>query len=392
MNILVLSLWAVCFFDALILLCLPTSEKLIFSTDGSAARYVVDFMCLAIGLTVLFTQGWKKLPSKAIGVMLLVMLVSHFHSPHIIFDGTFLPPDHAIFNYKPMFEAILFFMLFMGIVSMKITTDIKDIIRQTFVWIPTIYAAFAVLQRAGLDQLYMMPDKGIEHLSRNPEVGGFISQPVFCAAMIAVCVPFVIRYGQMWQLIICLLGILATGNRSALIAVGICMLYRQEYRLWGKVMLGAYASYLILGVVLQFYPHMHLPYMNEERFAVWAQVLRDFLHPQFPGISNSQILTGTGIGSFAVIFPFYHHSAFYQAHNEFLEALRCLGVVGFGVMFYCLGKIPESDPILMNALLASCILALTNAIWHIPQLAFLTVVIIALLYHKHLGASHVETC
>lgn len=389
-NYLPIALWLVCFFDALILLCLPTAEKIIFSTDGSAARYVVDLMCLAIGLIVLFTNGWQKLPSKLIGILLGFMLISHFHAPNITFDSLFMPKDHAIFDYKPMFEAILFFILFMGVYSMDISIRIRSLIRKSLVLIPTIYAGVAILQRFGLDQLYQLAGD-VNHMSRNPEVGGFISQPVFCAALIAICIPFVIRYGYWWQVVLCVAGILATGNRSALIVVIICALYGSRNINWGKLVIGLYISYLVLGILLQFYPIIHHDFLSEERFVIWKEILQDFHHSSFPGISTSQILTGTGIGSFSVIFPFFHHNGYYQAHNEFLEAFRCLGIVGLGLLIAFVYRLPRLNKCLYTCLIASIVLALTNAIWHIPQLAFMTVFILGLSYNKTMGVNHVET-
>ncbi len=389
-NYLHIALWVICFFDAIILLCLPTTEKVFFSTEGGAARYVVDFVAMAIGLFVLHKNGFEKVTNKYIALFLLLMIASHFHAPNIKFESIFLPNDHAIFDYKPAFEVLILFIMFLGIMSLKITAEMKYLIRKSLVWIPTIYGIFSVLQRFGLDQFYQLAGPTI-HMSRNPEVGGFISQPVFCAALIAICIPFVFRYGNSWQAIFCISGILATGNRSALIVVVICAFYASKYKLVGKALLAGYVSYLALGVILQFIPNLVLPHFGEERFTIWGQVLKDFTNPAFPGINSSHILTGTGIGSFSVIFPFYHNNGYYQAHNEFLEALRCLGVVGLFFMVKAILNIPVQDKVLANAFLASCILALTNSIWHVPQLAFITVFIVALLHNKTLGEQYVAT-
>lgn len=383
MNLIVLSLWVVCFFDALILLCIPTSETVIFTTDGSAARYAVDLCALAIGLFSMYQNGWKKLPSIEMGILLIIMLISHFHAPNINFQSLFIPKDHAIFDYKPMFEVVLFFMMFMGIYSMEITKERLYKIRQALVWIVTIYGVYAIFQRFGLEQIYTLThDQTISEMSRNPEVGGFICQPVFAAAFMAILMPFVFRYGKLWQVCLVAGGILSTGNRSAVIAVIVCALYMSQYKKIGIALLAGYISYLVLGVLIQF-TSIPIPHIfGEERFTVWKQVIQDFIHPMFPGLQNSHILTGTGLGSFSVIFPFYHHSGYYQAHNEFLEGLRILGVIGFVFICRFLAKIPNSDAVCINALLAACIVALTNAIWHIPQLAFITVFIIGLLYNR----------
>lgn len=390
MSLLVISIWVVCFFDALILLCLPTTAKVNFATDGSTARYAVDFVCVAIGLLILFQNGWSKLPTRSMGLLLLAILISHFHAPDLHFDSTFMPKDTAIYDYKPLFEIFIFFMFFMGVYSSPITKESLRLLRLTFIWIPTVYAAFMILQRIGLDQFYTLTrDLDYCHLSRNPEVGGFICQPVFAAALLAILMPFVIRYGKIWQVILCSIAILSTGNRSALFVITICSFYTSQYRWVAKALIFGYLIYLITGIFSQMFPDIiHCKFFLEERFIVWKQVISDFTLPAFPGINKAYILTGTGIGSFPVIFPFYHHSGYLQAHNEFLEGLRCLGIIGAGLLLFCLKNIPRENKVLTTSILASCLLACTNAIWHVPQLAFITVLLIGLAYNKSIGEGY----
>lgn len=369
----------VCFFDFLIALLTPSTETMIFVTDGSAARYGVDFIGLLVGMIALYKYGFVKLNNKPLIALMLFLIVSHFHAVNIHFAGAFIPNDMAIYDYKPMMECVLFFMMFMGILSLPIMKLDIDKVKETIAWTGTAYGLISIMQRFGLDQFYKIMDvNNIEHMSRNPEVGGFICQPVFCAALITMTLPFMLTKIKWHQLSLALGGILATGNRSSLIVAAICVLYFYQCNHVWRAVLAAYVIYLILGVLFVFI-NMHIPHFQEERFKIWHDVLLDIGHSRCPGINNSHILTGIGLGSFSVVFPFYY-TGWYQAHNEFLECIRTIGIIGLGLLIAFICKIPRRDISIVSSLLASFLLSLTNATWHIPQLAFLTVLLVALLF------------
>lgn len=375
---------AVFFYDAILLLMLPSTANLILATDGSIPSFVTCLSALAIGMMGL-NNGFKAMPNYWALLLIFFVVFSSFHSPNITFDSTFLPHNSAIFNYKPMFECLIFLLMFMGIYSMELNNKTFNKTIQTLSWIAVIYAGYIIFQRLGMDQLYRLShDQRIGEMTRNPECGGFISQPVFASAMLAIILPLIWQYGRIWQFALCLLAIIVTGNRSALLTSVVCFLYNQEsLRKYGKILLGGYIAYLILGVLLQYIPHsFHWKIFLEERFDVWNQIIQDFIHPMFPGAHTSYLLTGTGIGSFSVFFPFYHHSGYFQAHNEFLETLKCLGIVGLFLLFKSIGCLPNANKAISASILASCILAMTNPIWHIPQLQFLTILLIGLAYNK----------
>lgn len=376
-----IALWIVFFYDAMVMLLLPSSVQFILGTDGSAARYVVDFMSLAIASNVLITSGFKKLENKWIAVFILLMVISHFHSPNINFASTFVPKDMAIYNYKPMFEILVFFLMFVAIASMEFTQDsIKNIFR-SLCWIAVIYSVYLIFQRIGLDQIYKVVGN-INTLSRNPEAGGFISQPVFAAAFLSLCLPFLIRNSSWWMMGIVSTAIILTGNRSALIASTISAMMMNPF--WirlGKISLIGYLVSLLGALLI----HCTIPlihFQDTGRLEVWKGMFYDFIHPSFPGINAHYILTGHGIGSFSVLFPFFHHSGFYQAHNELFEIIYGMGLCGLIItilMVKDLFKQPLS-PISIS-ILAISICAMTNPVWHIPQLAFITVFLLGLLYN-----------
>jgi hypothetical protein len=387
-----IALCIVLFFDLLIMLLVPSTATLIFVPAGTTAWYVTDFVALFIGLHVLYYNGWKKAPSSWLLAFILFMLISHFHAVNIHFEGAFIPSDLAIFDYKPMFDCLVLFIMFMGIYSMNLNENAIQKIKKTLSWAAIAYAAFAILQRVGLDQLY----KGFNNqIGTTPSfsgnlysywkdagsVGAFISQPVFCAAALVILLPFVISTKSWWKIMLVAVAILATGNRGALVAAAIFLLYLFNFKLIWRLALVSYLGFLLLGLASTF---INIPIMHytDVRFHMWHDVISDSFCSMFPGINNSHILTGYGIGSFSILSPYYHvDGRWLQAHNEYLECLKGLGIIGFILLAKFISQIPTRDKTIVASLLAAFVVALTNATWHVPQLAFLTVFLIALLFN-----------
>lgn len=382
-----IAILLVCFYDAIILMLIPSSATFLLAGDGMAASMICILTAMAIGLWVLLSQGFKPFKNKWSMVLLLFIAFSSFHSPNIKFVAEFVPKDAGLFNFKPLFEIMVYAFLLAGIASLPYSGAMKGRVGFTFAWVGLIYSAYVIIQHLGMDQFYRLntAEMDISNMSRNPQDGGFISQPVYAAALIAICMPFILRYFKWWALV-AIVAVLLTSNRSALVAIAISGIYflsaNRRVVLW---VLGAYIA--VLGLVMAIYwahPSFNFHVEPYGRLMTWKAVLLDILHPNFPGVHKSYILTGLGIGSFSILFPFYHQSGFYQVHNEYLEVVYCLSLIGLGLLLKSLWQVFKisTDRTLTSALLAICVFAITNPVWHIPQLQFLTIFLIGMIYNK----------
>src|SRR5690349_730872 len=102
-------LYLVIFYDALILLLLPSSVQYIGGTDGGTARFATYLSAAFITVFVLATSGFKKLPSVYLGALMVFIVFSSLHGPNIHFEGVFTPKDAGLYNFKPLFECFLYF-------------------------------------------------------------------------------------------------------------------------------------------------------------------------------------------------------------------------------------------------------------------------------------------
>lgn len=384
-NYLHLAIYLVCFYDALVMLCLPSSATFILAEDGSAAQLVSVLTALGIGLCALYIYGFKKLENIWMAIILFFIVFSSFHSPNITFESIFTPKDPGLFNYKPMFECLVYFLMFLGICAIELTPEQRYKVESSISWTGILYSAYIILQHCGFDQIYHIVGTAICQLSRNPLDGGFISQPVFAAALLVVCFPFVMRYkpGYLYLLPIALL---LTGNRSALVAgaVMVVFLLTSNRKLVFSI-IGAYVA--VLALIMGMYLHdtnIEYHFNTSGRLMTWAQVGYDFFHPAFPGVHKSFILTGLGIGAYPVTFPFYNHSVYYQAHNEYLEIFYGLSFIGLFLFLKMQSHIfrTSKNQCITAALIGISVFAITNPVWHRPVLQFVTVFLIGLAYNE----------
>lgn len=387
-NMINIILILVCFYDALLVLIIPSSATFLLAEDGGCGRMIATLGAMFIGLNVLYKYGFKQIPNLFMPLLIGFIVFSSFHSPNLTFDSVFIPKDSGIFNFKPMFEVLIYLLMFMGIISIPYIQLNKRRIGVILSWIGITYSCYMILQALGMDQIYKLVGTHISELSRNPTNGGFISQPVFAAAVLAICLPFVML-NKAWAVPLVIIAEFLTGNRSGLSAMALSLVYLVTLsKRYVLIVLGAYIA--IVGLAMAIYmvhPEFNFHIQTSERLITWKAVCMDILHPSFPGIDKTYILTGLGLGSFSVLFPFYHHSGFHQAHNEYLEVLYTLSFAGlflFIRMIWDILKTSSSRPV-TAALIAIATFAITNPVWHIPQLQFLTVLLIGLVYNKEIS-------
>lgn len=380
-----LAVYLVCFYDAIILLLIPSSATFLLAEDGHAGLMVSILTALAIGLWSLYTHGFQRLPNMWIGWLIFFMAFSSFHGPNVVFDSTFLPKDPGIFNYKPMFVAIIYLLMFLGIINCPLTTDNKHKIYQSIAWVGMLYAGYILSQHLGMDQIYKSVTTTPDQLSRNPQDGGFISQPVYAGAILSLCLPFVLRYTPPGIFLV-IAAILATTNRSALVAMAIGSVYMlTASKRYVSIAIVSYIGLIALVMAIYIlHPSFHLPICGSGRLAIWKQIIKDIIHPTFPGVDKAYSLTGLGFGSFSIFFPFYHHTPWTQAHNEYLEILYSLSFVGLFLFIKCICDVfvVAKDKCVLASLIMIAVFACTNPVWHIPQLQFLTVFLTGLAYNK----------
>lgn len=378
-----LTLYVVLLYNALIMLALPSDITYLSGSDGSTARFIVYLGTSLIFLTGLCLHGFKKLSLPVIAMLIGWIIFSSQHCPNIHFDSLFAPKDSGLFNFKPMFECLLFFGMFMALYSWPLTIQIQDRLFKSLWVIGIITSVYLMFQHFGVDQFFRLTDTySTIHASRHPESGSIILQPVYASAMLVMLMPFM--YKKHWILaVLASMAVLMTGNRSGMVGIATIWVYFLTDS--KRVVLLAWAAYIavvaiVVGLYMAGWTHLDKIFYSDGRLTTWPMIMKDFFYPAFPGIDKSFIVTGQGIGAFSTVFPFYNQSAFYQAHNEYLELWRGCSFIGLGFMLYAMAGIIKSikNKYIFISLIGIFSFAFFNPVWHIPQLQFLTVFLIGI--------------
>ena len=312
---------------------------------------------------------------------------------------------------------ILYLMLYCSICSNPISSERH---RGWIIWAigltAIISAGYAYIQAMNIDQWQITRSlmekvvSGPPHPARLKamEITALIGNPTYLATWLAMCLPFLVLFFRWWWVVmvlgaifICQSDIASAGAMITLIFIA-CM--RARSTAWIKAGLGlAVVGCLVLW---GFWGDIRPKIGDNGRFAVWRQTIEDWKSPCInikitDDMSPAQIaeteklnkriysLTGRGIGSFPFIFTVKHGTRFDSAHNEPLEGLYSIGLIGqtmflaaIGFVFWFSFWIARGDKfaLALYAALFFCFLAsLGLPILHIEPLRYFSATMFCIL-------------
>jgi hypothetical protein len=180
------------------------------------------------------------------------------------------------------------------------------------------------------------------------------------------------------------------------VAVGLMLAGRGRRWLIGVVMVFVAAA-LFLGIGSETNKGIHKFTKDAGRFREWRLMLDDWSSPLNEGKDNSFAITGLGVGSFQYVYPNKHQSTFRQAHNEYIQVLYELGLVGLllmlGAIYWVVrmnfswrklwrGEMDQYRLALLSSFLCIAINAFGTFVWQIGPTIFYSAVIVGLLHNR----------
>lgn len=373
--------------------------------QGYDARETKDLIALvfagAIALYGLHAGILRKIDNKFIFLVLLFMILSASQAPSsglavglkhnniFIIEGR--QDIDSMWNFRPMFYALVYALMVVVIASVKIESF--EPYFSIIAWAGTLSAILAVLQKFGYNQYWHVRLIGEVGFVRHAEMTGFIGQPTLLAAFVVITSGAALYLRQYWMFFMMALAVGLTESAfgvAGIISVAIlwsCRYTRAQFIIGlGLICIGFFVGY------------HYLQPTDHGRFDVWKQIFVDLKKP-VPGIGEQFAFTGYGPGAFHYAFPIMHHSPWAQAHNEYLEFLFNTGAIGF-ILFIlsiwcfvnaCFKSLFNNDiKFLLIMFVSSCIVALGTFIWQTPWGIFYTATFIGLAYNKIRSLNNVE--
>lgn len=353
--------------------------------------------------------------NRPLCLLMVFLVLSSFSIPPII-----LKYGHenlgGLWVWRALAWCFAYFIFYQKIASLCLARDEhRALLVRCISWAAVVSAGYAYLQAAGIDQWQFV--RPMEEIA-NPEVPGItalIGNATYLGVWLASCLPFLLMDTN-WKYccplnfkVFFVLGAVflcgsyfATG--SAILSLVLVALYRAKSDVWLKVGLGI-ALFGFIGLILCFSEIRPLIHDNG-RFAVWEQTFEDWRAPCVKlavtdDMSDAQkkevetlnkrtyTLTGRGLGSFPFIFGKKFGTPFESAHNEPLEALYSIGLIGVALLFWAVGLVlfltysmARQDPLVAAvhiSFLVSVIVSFGTPILHIEPLRFYVASMFALL-------------
>jgi len=377
-----LGLAIIPFYELLLSLLVPHNFPVFMPDTRIGKEYIALGFMLASSLVVLFKDGIKPVQNKWLLIFVGFIFLSIFRAPDFILENGL----RNFWMWQPAAYAIII-LLFISVVA-SVDALNHDMIKNTIVGVGCAMAIYVFVQLAGLDPLFFVNDREDTKFLRAAALGGMLGQPTLVAPFIGMCIPFALVEGRWVISILMLTAVILTQSAVGVVATiaGVMVvLFFKSPRVF--LALGIVCAGIFGFAIYKDRLNTGNEFFNSSgRLGIWKHIVKDIQEPPHAKTNKIHALTGFGPGSYRYVFVTKHQTEFVRAHNEYLEMIYNIGIIGFvlfGIFVWSLwsdlaGRIFYDDTVL--ALWASFIIialaALGTFVWQLAAHMFYTAVIL----------------
>ena len=403
-NLNELKVWLV----ALSLLLIPLYELwvrvfpniLILTPD---TRVTKELLCLIMAFLIgLLAFCSKIVPVKNYYILafLFFLIISFRLSPKFPLEIEKID-NSSVWLFRDMFYAVVYFLLFISVSSLNITQKHIDLILKCLMYSSAICALYAIYQQIGLDQFWdVKTEKEFVWVSQK-QIVGTLGQPTIVAPFLAIGVLLSYSYKKWIFVLAGLIALLCTQSMVAIVAFLITV--------FAMISLNKKEAIPLIAVILIIFAALSFSSLDKSinpknifksngRFDVWQKTWKDFRDNPIENIKGDYSITGTGLGTFGYLWTPRNKSSFRQAHNDFLEILWGVGIVGFTIFiaawievirfalrkFHTLINVKKWQVfIIASVFFYISICCLGTFLWQLGVYQFITVVCVGLIYNDY---------
>ena len=274
---------------------------------------------------------------------------------------------------------VSFHLLVLGCLSIatlsRLTTSQLDTLLRTLRWVALIQMGWMLVQGAGLDFIF----QAMPGAPKNIMVG-LMDNTTHAGALLAILSPlFCTGWWWLWVPLLAFLTF-STGSEGALIVLAVLLIYhawQRQGQAEDRLAMACWGIPMVLGGCVWLWPKLSAELLI--RGLVWARALELTLFTWWTTIF------GWGIGQFKPAFrgiaktdPAFTGLEWASAHNEYIEALFCFGIVGailwLGYLWSVLERMPRTS-VVFPMLVAWLLVAAFQPALHVSPLGVLGVLL-----------------
>ena len=377
-----------------------------------AKAFLGIWVALAIGLTSLYAGEIRGCKNKWL-ILFLIFIPLNIHlSPKYNIEINGIDSTNY-WVWKPFVMILCYFLMFMAVQSLNITRKSLRSIFSVVMWCGFIMGGYVLLQNAGWDQFFSKR-LGDQFLAvTKPVTVGTLGNSTIVSPYIAMIVPFALYFNRYIISTVLILAVIATQSAMAIGAMVVSVILYSCLRWRVKASIAVLAVIIISASLLinvkttnpsQYANIMSNITNTNGRIPVWKETIRIIKEEEIGNkIKSRYPFTGVGLGSYPILIRPLIKTMFSKAHNEYLEILCTLGIIGLILFLLSIGYMMKSafyayiDDFnrlelitLMSSFVCIALIAGGTFVWQIAPTIFYTIIIVGLLHNRRILNGELE--
>lgn len=355
--------------------------------NGREPRMMLSvFIALLLSLWG-FYKGSEPLKNKWLLFFVGYLLVSAWYAPKPVLFYVGYNISNFFF-WKP-FAMILAFLGMYTIVSSNLIK--RKLLIEIMVWVGFIMSILCI------GHLFNLHQWGNPEHYGYYQVAGMLNNPLIVGTFIAMLIPLAIYVRRFFFSVVMMIAVFCTCSQVAIWSMIISLF----------VLLGSFKRtfFMMFAVLILMFIGLSMTYIfipktrnliipkDNGRIAQWKNIIQDLKEPALGKNSHAYPWTGYGLGSFKYLYPLAHPSSstknYDKAHNEYLQILWELGIVGFiffisllSLKFMSIDFNYVHNKFLFSSLICSLLAAGGMFVWHLGPHCFYVVTIAGMITKK----------
>lgn len=312
------------------------------------------FLCLAIGLSAIYTGQIKQFQNKWILFFVGFLFLSAYLAPKFAGQYQIILADvisqkatmlelgplgiSVLWVYKTILYAIVYMLGICGIASFPYIHAHRRQALNVMMWVGYIMALYIYVQKVGLDQFFFISTKDPV---TEPGLVGTLGNSTIVSPFIAINIPFALWLGGKRNLAFAAImagAVILTKSMVAIFSMAVGLSFfvlAQMTKVYGRGILLILVAFLGLagfGVVGDWKkdgPIKEFILKNDNgRVSQWVEIHKKWMTPPDKGSPKIYTMTGYGPGAYEYIYPLESKSPYRQAHNDYFQSTFDLGIIG----------------------------------------------------------------